>query len=51
MKDKDYKIAAKELKNASDYISFLRKGLHGNADKMFPVKISDRLDIIIKLWK
>lgn len=51
MNTTQYKQSSIKLKEFLEYISFLNNGLYRNENKMYPVKFSDRLNIIIKLWK
>lgn len=44
----DYKAAAKKLYDLSELIRFLRTGLHGRADMMYP-NYTTRLEIVNEL--
>ncbi|GAC1661321.1 MAG: hypothetical protein NVS9B7_29260 [Flavisolibacter sp.] len=49
MKTKDYKIAADILDTTYHICSFVKNGLHRNPNKMYPVNLSNRLNIALKI--
>lgn len=47
MKIEDYKNASKKMSISLEALRFVNTGLHRNLLKMYPVKLSDRIDIAI----